>query len=108
MRSYGTVLLTRTQRKEDRFKAIKEYRERFKKDPSAFLDESDWMSSEVSELDTDDEGKKLAHRERIATETGVDVERLEDEVIWEVIRPAWRAQSVCSLTRFDIEYIIGI
>jgi hypothetical protein len=52
------------------------------------------MSSEVSDLDTDDESKKLAHRERIAKEAGVSVEHLQDEVIWEVVRPAWRAEAV--------------
>jgi hypothetical protein len=63
-------------------------------DPSAFLDESDWMSSEVSDLDTDDENKQHAHQLLVAQAAGIPVEQVEDQVIWEVVRPVWRAQAV--------------
>ena len=52
------------------------------------------MSSEVSKLDTDDEKKHLAHRTWMARALEMSVNQIEDEDVWEVVRPAWRAQSV--------------
>ena len=54
------------------------------------------MSSEVSNLETDDDKKKLAHQGRIALELGTSIDRMADEVVWETVRPAWRAKEVRS------------
>ena len=48
------------------------------------------MSSEVSELDTDDDQKKDLHRIQIAKAIGMDPTLMGDEVVREVISPAWR------------------
>jgi len=57
-------------RKDDRLKAVKKYKEVYSKNLIAFLDESDWMSSEVSDLETEDEGKKLIYQGKIALALG--------------------------------------
>jgi len=48
------------------------------------------MSSEVSELDTDDDQKKDLRRIQIAKAIGMNPTLMKDEVVWEVIRPVWR------------------
>jgi hypothetical protein len=95
-------------RKEDRIKAVITHKDQFNKDPSPFLEATDWMSSEVSELDTDDEIKKDARRLRISTEIGMLPDRMTKETVWEVVRPIWRASRVwfshvhsAKLTRFS-------
>jgi hypothetical protein len=75
-------------------KALKAYKEKYDADPGPFLEESEWMSSEISELDTEDEGKKTAHRESLANGIGLTVGQLGDQIVWEVVRPAWRAPLV--------------
>ena len=50
------------------------------------------MSSEVSDIDSKDQGIQLAHRTKIANALGMTVEHLADDVVWETVRPSWRAE----------------
>jgi hypothetical protein len=59
-------------------KALKVYKAKYNSDPGPFLKESEWMSSEVSELDTEDEDKKTAHRESLAKGIGLTTGQLGD------------------------------
>jgi hypothetical protein len=53
------------------------------------------MTEEMSELDTDTETKKLAHREKIIEAAGLNAKDIEAGVtIWEIVRPGHRSNEV--------------
>jgi hypothetical protein len=78
---------------------VKEYKKKHNKDAICVL-ETDWMSDEISALDTDDDQKKASHRQRL-----IQASRLppahQDQAIWEVVRPEFQSTEVficsCSL-----------
>jgi hypothetical protein len=75
-------------------KAVKAYKKEYGKDPSCFL-ETDWMSSEVSDIDTDDEEAKANHKLRLANAARVSLKDIEEGMpVWEVVKPAWRSEMV--------------
>ncbi|KAG1843345.1 hypothetical protein DFJ58DRAFT_731635 [Suillus subalutaceus] len=77
---------------EDRKKAVDDYITRHHIDPSELL-QPEYMSDQVSELDTDDEDEKQARKKDIQKAANL----LERDVhagvpVWETIRPAWRSE----------------
>ena len=63
-------------------------------DPTPFL-ETDWMSSDVSDIDTDNEESKANRKVSLATAAGLSAREIEDGVVvWEVVKPAWRSEMV--------------
>jgi len=75
-------------------KAVKAYKKEHGRDPTSFL-QTDWMSSEVSEIDTDDEQAKTDHRTRLANEARLSaIDLKEGTPVWEVIKPVWRSEVV--------------
>ncbi|KAJ7938589.1 hypothetical protein B0H13DRAFT_1851538 [Mycena leptocephala] len=75
--------------KRNRLKAVKEYKKKHNKDAVCVL-ETNWMSDEISALDTDDDQKKANHRQRL-----IQASRLppahQDRVIWEVVHPEFQS-----------------
>ncbi|KAG1740080.1 hypothetical protein EDD22DRAFT_959257 [Suillus occidentalis] len=77
---------------EDHEKAVDEYITWHHIDPSELL-QPEYMSDQISELDTDDEDKKKARK----TDVQKAANLLEREVcagvpVWETIRPAWGSE----------------
>lgn len=69
-------------------------------DPTPIL-ETEYMSEEISQLDTDDEVKKKAHRARLVEKAGLKDSDAEDGVVvWEVVRKAWRSDDVSSTDKY--------
>jgi hypothetical protein len=63
-------------------------------DPTPFL-QSDWMSSEVSELESGDEEQKAEHKMTLMDKAGLTLEDVSNRVpVWEVVKPAWRSVMV--------------
>jgi hypothetical protein len=81
--------------KEGRLKAVKLFKKRNDgQDPSPLM-ETDFMSEELSQLDTDDEVKKSMRRTELEKAAQLNTADVKDGVaIWEVIRPAYRSQEV--------------
>jgi hypothetical protein len=52
------------------------------------------MSSEASDIDTDDEHVKAERKEELAKRAGFSAQDVEEgmAVVWEVVKPAWRSQ----------------
>jgi hypothetical protein len=74
--------------------AAEVYKKKNNRDPSVFI-ETDWMSTEVSNTDTDDENNQKEYRKRIGQAAGLSMADIKDgQVAWEVIKPAWRSEMV--------------
>ncbi|KAG2063844.1 hypothetical protein BDR04DRAFT_1163252 [Suillus decipiens] len=75
--------------KEGRLEAVKLFKKRNDgPDPSPLM-ETDFMSEELSQLDTDDDVKKSMHRTELEKAAQSNTADAKDGVaIWEVIRPA--------------------
>ncbi|KAG1881235.1 hypothetical protein F4604DRAFT_1922241 [Suillus subluteus] len=82
-------------RKNDRLKAIKLFKKQNEgHDPSALL-ETDFMSDELSQLDTDNEARKRTHREELEKAAQLTTAEVKDGVaIWEVVRHGYRLKEL--------------
>ncbi|KAG1719018.1 uncharacterized protein EDB91DRAFT_1257981 [Suillus paluster] len=82
---------------EDREKAVEEYKARNEKDPTDLL-RPEYMSEQASEVDTDDEEKRK-DRQKVLYQAAKLTEREVQAGIpvWEIIRPAWRADEVTKI-----------
>ncbi|KAG2151460.1 hypothetical protein DEU56DRAFT_908308 [Suillus clintonianus] len=82
-------------RKNDRLKAIKLFKKRNEgQDPSALL-ETDFMSDELSQLDTDNEARKRTRREELEKAAQLTTAEVKDGVaIWEVVRHGYRSKEL--------------
>jgi hypothetical protein len=79
----------------NRLKAVEDYKKKHGRDPSDFLVAEDWMSDEISDKDTDDEETAKEYRSELAREANLSASDVEaGQVVWEVIRPAWRSAKV--------------
>ena len=64
-------------------------------DPSPLLENTDCMTEEMSELDTDTDTKKIAHREKIIEAAGLNAKDIDAGVtVWEIVRPGHRSDEV--------------
>ena len=74
--------------------AVDEYKKHHEKDPTAFI-ETDWMSTEVSSTETDDEQAQITYRTDVAKAAGLSAADIQDgQGAWEVVKPAWRSEMV--------------
>ncbi|KAJ7094792.1 hypothetical protein C8R44DRAFT_749377 [Mycena epipterygia] len=101
--SKGRQDMRRKELKENRLKAIPEYKKKNKRDP-VFVLETDWMSDELSGPDTDDEDKKKAHRHRLIQTLHLAPEH-QDEAIWERVRPGFQSIEFIQI-KDDLDAII--
>jgi hypothetical protein len=80
--------------KVNRLNAVDEYKKRHERDPTALI-ETDWMSTEVSSAETDDENGQITYRTDVGKAAGLSVADIrEGQVAWEVVKPAWRSEMV--------------
>lgn len=80
------------QTQKERQEMVEEYIEKYGQDPSPFLADHAYMSEVQSEIDTDDEGKKRAHRDLLeAAIGGANNPAVRTTKIWTVRRPGYRA-----------------
>lgn len=87
--------MNHNQLKTERAKAVSDYIVKNKLDPSPLLENTDCMTEEISELDTDDDAKKATHRKRLVQAAGLNPRDVEAEVVvWEVVRPGHRSDEV--------------
>lgn len=64
-------------------------------DPSELL-RPEYMSDQISELDTDDEDEKKARKTDVQKAANLSEREVRAGVpVWETIRPAWRSEEVC-------------
>ncbi|KAJ6550480.1 hypothetical protein DFH09DRAFT_1501529 [Mycena vulgaris] len=78
--------------KDNRLKAVPKYEKSKRHDP-AFILETDWMTDEISQPDTDDEDKKAAHRRRLVREARLNAMQTEDP-LWERVRPGFQSSEM--------------
>jgi hypothetical protein len=71
---------------------VTEYRKIHNKDPVGVL-ETDWMTDEISCLDTEDEEKKQNHRQRLIQASHLRPAQ-QNQPIWEVVRPEFQSTEV--------------
>ncbi|KAJ7231190.1 hypothetical protein C8J57DRAFT_1533800 [Mycena rebaudengoi] len=88
--------------KKTRLKAVKEYRKVHKKDPVCIL-ETDWVSDEISALDTEDKAKKCTHREKLVREARLGPSQ-HNSAIWEILRPEYQSAE-CTETKDELDGI---
>ncbi|KAJ7036198.1 hypothetical protein C8F04DRAFT_1181726 [Mycena alexandri] len=81
--------MRRKELKQKRLKAVREYKKQHKKDPACLL-ETEWMSDEISEPDTDDDEKKAERRRQLRRMAGLSRAQKDTEV-WEVVRPGFQS-----------------
>lgn len=87
------------QKKNDRQKAAKEFKDQFGEDPSVVLD-TDWMSDYVSELDDVEatEVQKARHRSAVLSAAGFVInDQTANETVFERVRPGFRSEEVSDL-----------
>ncbi|KAJ6562750.1 hypothetical protein DFH09DRAFT_1364289 [Mycena vulgaris] len=85
-------LMRRRELKDNRLKAVPKYKKIKRHDP-AFILETDWMTDEISQPDTDDEDKKAAHRRRLVREARLNATQTEDP-LWERVRPGFQSSEM--------------
>ncbi|KAG1764970.1 hypothetical protein EV702DRAFT_1051190 [Suillus placidus] len=82
---------------EDREKAVEEYKARNEKDPTDLL-RPEYMSEQASEVDTDDEEKRKDRQKKLYQAAKLtECEFHAGIPVWEIIRPAWRADEVTKI-----------
>lgn len=80
--------------KEGRLKTVKLFKKCNGQDSSPLM-ETDFMSEELSQLDTDDKVKKSMCHTELEKAVQLNTADVKDGVaIWEVIRPVYRSQEV--------------
>ncbi|KAG0703215.1 hypothetical protein DFH29DRAFT_998670 [Suillus ampliporus] len=70
---------------------IKAYTKEYGADLTLLL-ETEYMSEEISELETDNEEEKKAHHKILLQKAGFIGSDKEDAVVWEVVRQEWRSK----------------
>ncbi|KAJ7712855.1 hypothetical protein B0H16DRAFT_1462013 [Mycena metata] len=100
--SKGRQLMRRKELKQGRLGAVKEYKSKYKRDPSCIL-ETDWMTDEISAPDTDNENKRKAHRNLLTAAAKLDGDTIDDPV-WEILHPAFQSIE-CSKIKRDLDSI---
>ncbi|KAJ6552642.1 hypothetical protein DFH09DRAFT_1085814 [Mycena vulgaris] len=81
--------------KASHMKAVPEYKKKHKRDP-VFVLETDWMSDELSSLETDDEEKKTVHRRRLDQAARLCSDQ-QDHPVWETIRPGFQSTELSDI-----------
>ncbi|KAJ7501379.1 hypothetical protein B0H11DRAFT_2275318 [Mycena galericulata] len=81
--------MRRRELKQNSLSAVKEYKKIHKKNPACIL-ESDWMSDEISALETDDGIKKKARRQLLVQKARFGPEQ-QTAAVWEVVRPEFQS-----------------
>ncbi|KAF7359561.1 hypothetical protein MVEN_00679500 [Mycena venus] len=83
--------------KSKRLSVVQKYEEEYGYNPACVL-ETDLMTEEHSELDTEDEAKKLTHRKMLKSKVKIDSDE-DDVAIWEVVRPDFQSKSLIKLKK---------
>ncbi|KAG2133011.1 hypothetical protein DEU56DRAFT_914036 [Suillus clintonianus] len=78
-------------RKKRHPSVIEAYTKEYGADPTLLL-ETEYMSEEISELETDNKEKKKAHHKILLQKAGFVGSDEEDAVVWEVVRQEWRSK----------------
>ncbi|KAJ6475198.1 hypothetical protein DFH09DRAFT_1379785 [Mycena vulgaris] len=90
--SENRQLMRRRELKENRLKAVPNFKKSKRRDP-AFILETDWMTDEISQPNTDDEERKSAHRRRLVREARLNVTQ-SDDPLWERVRPGFQSSDM--------------
>ncbi|KAF7345918.1 hypothetical protein MVEN_01614000 [Mycena venus] len=97
------VAIGERQLKQNRLKAAKEYKEKYKKNPVCVL-ETDLMSDEISQPDTDDDAKKADHRQRLIRAAQLSRAQ-QDQRVWEVVRLEFQSTE-CADVKDELDSIM--
>ncbi|KAJ7747443.1 hypothetical protein DFH07DRAFT_1062737 [Mycena maculata] len=94
--------MRRREMKSKRLDAVKEYKKLHNKNPVCIL-ESDFMTDEISGLDTDDDTKKAEHKKKLRDTAGLRTN--DTQPVWEVVKPGYQSLE-CIEVKLELDRIV--